>query len=267
MIKIVLPWLALMAMGKLAFATFESLLNRYDMKALLFSVLWLVVFWHIYTPIHELLHVAAAFMTGGSVTELALKPQYGGTLLQPIFPFITPESDYAGQLTGFEVPNDLAYAFVDFLPYVLSLPGALLLVMAAKKGNNALFALGVILGFVPVMSIPGDYYEAVSLVTTRLAHSFDPSLDPRVLVSDDVFKSVGTLSEAGLLTGTNLTLVIIGGLGAVYLALATLGIQWWLAEKVLGADVLKQYTQTQPIKPAQVPSEASARTVAEDSAP
>jgi hypothetical protein len=255
--KIWLPWLALLPMGKLAFATFESLLHRYDLKALFTSVIWLIVFWHIYTPIHELLHVAAAIMTGGSVSELALKPQYGGNLLQPIFPFIVPESDYAGQLTGFEVPNDFAYAFVDFLPYVLSIPGALLIVWAARRASTALFALGVILAFIPLMSIPGDYYEAVSLATTRIAHSFDPSLDPRLLVSDDVFKSIGDLSEAGLLTGANTGLIIVGILGAIYLALATLGLQWWLAEKVLGAEELKRYTQFEvPAAQKSEPSDA-----------
>lgn len=246
--KVLLPWLALLPMGKLAFATFDSLLRRYDMKALFMSVLWLLVFWHIYTPIHELLHVAAAFMTGGSVSELALKPQYGGTLLQPIFPFIVAESDYAGQLTGFEVPNDLAYAFVDFLPYVLSIPGALLLVLAAKRLSSWMFALGVILAFIPLMSIPGDYYEAVSLLTTRLAHSMDPSLDARILVSDDVFKSIGDLSEAGLLSTANLSLVLVGCLGAVYLALATLGLQWWLAEKVFGTEAMQHYSELQPVQ-------------------
>lgn len=244
---ILMPWLVLVPMGKLAFFSFESLLNRYDLKALFGSVLWLVLFWHLYTPIHELLHVAAALMTGGTVTELALKPQYGGTLLQPIFPFIVAESDYAGQLTGFTVPNDLAYAFVDFLPYVLSLPGAWLLIMARKKASTALFGLGVILAFIPLMSVPGDYYEAVSLATTRIAHSFDASLDPRLLVSDDVFKSIGDLSEAGLLNGTTLSLIILGGLGAVYLALATLGIQWLLAQKLFGSEALQGYTESQPI--------------------
>ena len=53
-------------------------------------LLGLVVFWHLYTPVHELLHVGACVLGGGTVSELALKPQYGGTLLAHIFPFITP---------------------------------------------------------------------------------------------------------------------------------------------------------------------------------
>ncbi len=239
MLKVIfMPWTILVDVGRHALTCFEALLDKGGMKSLILSMAGLILFWHIYTPIHELLHVAACVAGGGTVEELALKPQYGGTLLQHFFPFITPESDYAGQLTGFQTPNYLAYAFVDFAPYILSLFGVTLFEYCRRKQRAMLFGLAMVLAFVPFMSIPGDYYEAVSLVTTQIAEASNPGLASGALISDDLFKSVGELSKNGQLNGGLIFLVILGALAAIYLAMMTLAFQVLIARRVYGKAVL-----------------------------
>lgn len=249
------PWTILPSVARHGLWCFETLLDSGGMKSLILSMVGLIVFWHIYTPVHELLHVAACLVGGGTVEELALKPQYGGTILSHVFPFITPESDYAGQLTGFQTPNYLVYAMVDFAPYVLSLVGVVLFEYCRRKRRPMIFGLAVILAFIPFMSIPGDYYEAASLVTTQLAEAGNETLAPGVLISDDVFKSVGDLKKQELLTGPMIGLIALGVLAAIYMAMMTLGLQVVLARRVYGEDVLKtpepglEKTETPSLEP------------------
>ena len=75
------------------------------------------------------------------------------------------------------------------------------------------------------MSIPGDYYEAVSLVTTRIAEALNPGLPERALVSDDFFRSVKALGEAGNLNWNTGIWLVAGFMAAVYLAFVTLALQ------------------------------------------
>ncbi|CAM2009140.1 hypothetical protein APED_20970 [Acanthopleuribacter pedis] len=194
-----MPWLVLQPALKLTFNGFEQLIVRGGNPALFLIMVSLIVFWHIYTPIHELLHVGACLMGGGTVSALALKPQYGGTILAQIFPFVVAESDYAGQLTGFTTPNDLVYAWVDVAPYVLSLPGLALLTVAVERRRAWLFGPALVLALVPLMSFSGDFFELASLATTRMVPIVDPSLPARLLVSDDSFKLAGSLAEQKLL--------------------------------------------------------------------
>ena len=98
------------------------------------------------------------------------------------------------------------------------------------------FGLGIILAYVPFMSVPGDYYEAVSLMTTRIAEAMQPSLESRILVSDDVFRSIGDLSEAGLLNGVTGSLVALGIVLAIYLTLITLALQLLIARRFFGPE-------------------------------
>ncbi len=226
------PWTAVPPLVKQTLAALETLLDRGGARSLALVLLSVVVFWHIYVPVHELLHVAGCWISGGEVHELALKPQYGGVLLQRVFPFITAESDYAGQLTGFTTPNDFAYALVDFLPFTLSLFGAALIELCRRRRMAWLFGLAVILTFVPLTAIIGDYYEAVSLATTRLAEALIPGLPARALVSDDLFRSIGALSEAGHMSLTLGAILFLGAAMAVYLALMTLAAQLWIADRL-----------------------------------
>lgn len=236
---ILMPWTIFIPALRFMLGTFEKVLLEGGNKALVLTMVGLIVFWHIYTPIHELMHVGMCLLGGGTVTELALKPQYGGTILAHIFPFIVAESDYAGQLTGFTTPNYFVYALVDFAPYVLSLFGLTLMAYVRQHSKAFLFGLGMLLSLIPFMSIPGDYYEAVSLVTTQIAEAGNSNLEAGVLISDDVFRSIGELRELGLMTGGIAALIGLGILGAIYLTLVTLGAQVVIAQRIYGKDLLE----------------------------
>ena len=228
------PWTVLKRVAMHNLQCLETLLNEGGMKSLVVIFAGLIVFWHLYTPIHELLHVAACLLSGGTVEELALKPQYGGTLLAEVFPFVVPESDYAGQLTGFHTPNYWSYALVDFFPYGLSLFGVALAEWCRRRKRSLFFGLAAILTFVPLMSVPGDFYEAVSLVTTQIAEWRNPQLEPGFLVSDDMFRSIGSLGKAGKLDFFTGVLVFLGFAAAVWLSITTLAFQLLLAERWFG---------------------------------
>ena len=213
----------------LFFRTFEDILNETGYKGLFKIFLGLILFWHLYVPVHEMLHVAGCLLSGGEVETLTLKAQYGGLILQKVFPFVTAESEYAGRLTGFKTPNAWAYALVDFFPYTLSLFGITLIACCRRKKMAFFLGLGIILAFVSFISIPGDYYEAVSLFTTQVAKAINPSLQADVLVSDDVFRSIKRLWEAGNLNWIVGTLILLGFMVAVYLACLTLALQVWIS--------------------------------------
>lgn len=232
------PWRAVPVVLRLVLKTYETLLLKKGIPGFLLLVLALVIFWHIYVPFHELFHVFGCWLTGGEVEELALKPQYGGKLLQPLFPFIVADSDYAGQLTGFTTPNDLSYFVVDMFPYLLSLPGVALFVYAGKKLAPVIFSLAVVLGLTPIFSIPGDFYEAASLGVGRVASWFDDRLTPRTLLSDDIFSLIPELSEAGLLNAGTLFFFTVGVIGAVYLCLLCMVSQLHLAVKIFGLETI-----------------------------
>ena len=223
----------------LAFRTLEKLLDKGEFKALIYIMIGLIVAWHIYTPVHELLHVAGCLMVGGTVEELALKPQYGGTLLQHIFPFIVPESEYAGQLTGFTTPNKWGYAVVDFLPFALSLFGGLLMAWCYQKKNKALFGFALILAFVPIMSLPGDFFEAASLATSEWLFYLKPELGDRFLLSDDAFKLFGDLwTQDGFTLIVSLFFGITVLLAICFIALWVV-LQALLVQWVYGHDFLQ----------------------------
>ncbi|MCG6879239.1 MAG: hypothetical protein LJE96_08855 [Deltaproteobacteria bacterium] len=199
-------------------------------------LLGLILFWHIYVPFHELLHVVGCLLCGGEVESLNLKPQYGGLILHKLFPFVIPESDYAGQLTGFTTPNSWAYASVDLFPYSLSFFGITLIEYCRRKKMAFLLGLGIILTFVPFMSVPGDYYEAVSLATSKVGEAIHPSLPPVFLVSDDLFRFIEQLWEAGNLDWMVGILIFLGLMLAVYLAFLTFAFQVWISNLFFGHD-------------------------------
>ena len=212
----------------LAFQTFEQIVHASGVSGLFKVLLGLIVFWHLYVPLHEMLHVAGCFLVGGEVTSLSLKPQYGGVILNKFFSFVVPESEYAGRLSGFTTPGAWGYAVVDFFPYSISLFGVSLVMFCQKRTSAFLLGPALILTFVPFMSIPGDYYEAVSLVTTRVASALNPGLGVDVLVSDDVFRSIHQLWNSGKLDWTIGILIFFGIMLAVYLAFMTLALQVWV---------------------------------------
>lgn len=232
------PWRLVWDTGKSSFATMETILDKHATRGLIFMVISLIIFWHIYTPIHELLHAGAAFLTGGDVQELEIKAQYGGQILAEIFPFVTSGGEYAGRLSGFSVPNHWAYAVVDLAPYILSLFGFFVLDRSRRRADPWLFGVGIVLAFIPIMSIPGDYFELISLPLDSLAGMLDPNYQAGTLIADDWFKAVGEQWGAD---GSALikSFQIIGLIGAVWAAALTVTLSTYIACRQFKAELVK----------------------------
>ena len=163
-----------------------------------------VAAWFVYVPVHELLHAFGCLATGGEVTRLEIAPEYGGALLARVFPFVVSGSDYAGQLTGFDTHgNDATYLVTVLAPYALTvLAGVPALERVAQPGLRPalrpwLFGASIPVAFAPFISLAGDYYEAGSIVVTRIAHAIDGSLAPARWRSDDLFALAGKLGAGG----------------------------------------------------------------------
>ncbi len=180
--------------------------------------------WWIYVPIHELGHAFGCVWTGGEVTRLDIDPIYGATLLKRVFPFVSVGSAYAGQLTGFDTHgNDLTYLATDFAPFLLTILVGVPLLRAAPLQRTPLRAalcLGAALplAYAPFISVTGDYYEMGSILVSRMATLWNPSLPLSRWRSDDALKlgsqlfatSGGGLSDAvGILASLVLGIVLI----------------------------------------------------------
>ena len=165
-----------------------------NIKLLVLLLVFFISFW-VYVPIHELMHAFATILVGGEVKELAIDATYGGVFFAKIFPFVVSESDYAGQLTDFTTRNKFAYFIVDMFPYLLSLPGVLLIRLAAKYKRLWLFSIGFLLMLVPMTQIFGDFYEVASLGMGEIMSLLNPSLNPDLIVSDDMFKLISSTNE------------------------------------------------------------------------
>lgn len=204
------------------------------MRTLVLATVFLVIFWFLYVPIHELMHAAGCVLAGGTVTELQIAPQYGGTLLARWFPFVVSGGDYAGRLSGFDWhDSDLIYLATDFAPYLLTvLIGVPLMRSCARRAGAIRFGLAVVVGLAPFYSLPGDYFEMGSIITTRAASILLHGGEVASLAglrSDDVFKLIADvfghpekleLAE-GTSTITALAIVSVSFLVGVVLALGT----------------------------------------------
>ena len=225
------PWRVLPAAWSRLMQSLESVLHPGRWRDLGAVLAILVLIWHLYVPVHELMHVWACRVAGGTVAQLALKPRYGGRFLHRIFPFVTPESRHAGQLSRFTVPHDWAYAAVDTAPYLPSLFGLALLEAARRRRSRTAFAAGAILATAPLAAIPGDFHETAALATSRLAQAWRPELPARALVSDDFPELVRQLHASGNGDAGTVLLVALGLAGAVLIALELLVVQEWIARR------------------------------------
>ena len=192
----------------------------------------LVVTWFIYVPIHELLHAAGCILAGGSVTRLEIAPEYGGTLLAKVFPVVVSGSNYAGQLTGFDTRgSDLVYLATVLMPFVLTVAiGVPLLKFAGHSGgaerraNPWLIGASVIVAYAPFVSLIGDYYEAGSIIVSRLAQWAGIGAPIDRWRSDDLPLLISRLHAAG--SGADVSAIDWVGVGtsallAIVLALLT----------------------------------------------
>lgn len=192
-----------------------------------------VIAWFVYVPIHELLHVAGCLLTGGTVTRLEVAPQYGGTLLRHVFPFVVSGGDYAGRLSGFDTHgSDWCYMWTVFLPFVLTiLFGIPLLKLAAYRVNPWIVGPGLVMAMAPFYSLPGDYFEMGSVLVTRIIGSLSGSSEPAfaALRSDDVVKLIATIvtnpAELQVRGAVQFlaaaVVIVISGIMALFLSLVT----------------------------------------------
>lgn len=167
-------------------------------RGLVLVMAGLLIGWWVYVPLHELLHAFACLASGGQVTRLEIQPIYGGNILARIFPFVVPNSEYAGRLSGFETGgNDLIYLATDLGPFLLTVfPGVWAFRAAGGSGRGLLFGLAMPFGLAPFISLSGDAYEIGSILATQLGPWSTPSL-VHLLRGDDLFVKISEIHAAG----------------------------------------------------------------------
>lgn len=207
-------------------ATAASVGAGHPARVLAATMLGFTVTWFAYVPVHELLHALGCWASGGSVTRLEVDPWYGGAWLAKIFPFVVAGGEYAGRLVGFDTHgSDWVYLATDATPFGISvLVGVPLLRACARRPRPLLFGTAAVLSFASFCSIPGDYYEMASILTTRAASwlAGGTGLALESFRSDDVLRLVEVLLFAPAELG-------IGGAGAMAAALVLIGCSLVLA--------------------------------------
>ena len=183
--------------------------------------------WFAYVPIHELFHAWGCLLAGGEVTRLEIAPQYGGDLLARIFPFVVSGSAYAGQLTGFDThANDAIYLATVLAPFTLTvIAGVPMIKLSARPlvrpaWRPWLLGASVPVAYAPFVSLFGDYFETGSILVSRAVHWVAPGLPLQRWRSDDVFKLIRELSDAGA-TASDWLVVAISLAAGICVALLT----------------------------------------------
>ncbi len=184
----------------------------------------------LYVPVHELLHALGCVASGGTVTSLEIQPIYGGAILAEVFDFVVADSEYAGRLSGFDTHgSDVVYLVTVALPYLLTvLIGVPALRLCTLRPRPFLFGTATLLSFAPFYSVPGDYYEMGSILTTRTASWLLPATGDELAYegvrSDDVFALIGDVTtkpaELGLVSENEVAVAL--GLIALSLVVAVL---------------------------------------------
>lgn len=182
--------------------------------------------WWVYVPLHEFLHAIGCLATGGEVWELEIDGTYGGAFYAALFDWVTPESDYAGRLSGFDTGgSDLVYLATDLAPYLLTLfPGVWLWFQAAKWRRPLLWGGMVPVALAPFVSLTGDAYEIGSILATQVpAWSSAGARD--LIRGDDLFLVASQLPSSTWWFPT----VVAAVLGAVW------SWSWYLLSRRLAA--------------------------------
>jgi hypothetical protein len=186
----------------------------------------LLATWFIYVPIHELLHVVGCVVPGGTVTELQIDAKYGGAILANVFDFVTPASQYAGRLTGFDTQgSDWIYLATVFGPFILTIIfGVPLMRICTRRKHPILFGSAVVIGLAPFYQIANDYFEMGSITVTRVATllgagsggiAFEP------LRSDDVFRTIEEVFNKAPALGLDSPLRLAAGVGIMLASFLT----------------------------------------------
>jgi len=174
---------------------------RQGLWALPVLMLGLAMSWWLYVPLHELFHAWGCLAAGGSVSRLEIDENYGAAWLAGWFPYVTPGSDYAGRLSGFDTGgSDAIYLSTVFFPYLLTvLIGVPALNAAAKSARAAplLFGAAVPWALTPFLSLTGDYYEIGSILVSGWLAPWLPDApgrwrgDDLLLLSNTLFGPTG----------------------------------------------------------------------------
>jgi len=201
--------------------------------------LGLALGWWLYVPLHELAHAFGCLAAGGEVSRLELAPEYGATLLARWLPFVAVGSDYAGQLTGFDTRgSDAIYLATVLAPYLLTLfPGVPALLVSAGHGGlcgSCAFGASLPWALASLSSLPGDYYEAGSILASRAA-TWAGSALPAHWRADDLFLLLGELAARDALDRGTALGIAAGALIGAGLALLTLWPATWAWGRVLRA--------------------------------
>jgi hypothetical protein len=204
----------------------ERILDR-GPRGLLVAGAGLVAGWWLYVPMHELLHAAACWASGGEVTRLEIAPEYGGRILAGWFSWVVSGSEYAGRLSGFDTRgSDWRYLATDLGPFVLTLfPGVWALRQAARRRLALAWGASLPFAMAPFLSLTGDAYEIASIVTTRLL-LFAPTAAARELLRGDDLAKVAARIPVQLMPGFAM---------AVFLGLAWCFGWYWIAHRAAGA--------------------------------
>jgi hypothetical protein len=227
--------------------------------ALAISLLSMTATWFVYVPIHELLHVAGCLWTGGAVSELELRPEYGGALLAAVFDFVVVGGEYSGRLSGFDTHgSDLIYLATDFAPYLLSVfIGVPLLQLCRRRARPILFGPAIVVGLAPFYNFIGDYYEMGSIVVTRVLTWLTGGAPTPIfesLRSDDVAGLIGRMASApgelglgssGALAVGSLV-VTLALLASVALAFLSYGLGAAFSDAVLGVQAQQEPADASP---------------------
>ena len=213
---------------------FEDLLQGTNPVLNLAGILaGLLLSWWIYVPVHELLHAGGCWLGGGHVWRLEIEKIYGGGVLAFLFPFVCGSSEYGGRLAGFDTGgSDWVYALTVGLPFVLVLPGMVLMRRAILSRRKVLFGAALPLALSPLLSLTGDCLELASLLIYQVWPG--PGGANRPLISDDLFRLIREQrGPAGLLNGASgWTFVLTSQLLGLLLALLTVGIGNRAAERI-----------------------------------
>lgn len=191
-----------------------------------------ITVWWVYVPVHELFHAFGCIIGGGEVSRLELSEMYGAEGLKKIFPFISPGSEYAGRLSGFDTHgNDLTYLLTVFFPYLLTICiGIPMIRTVSVRGSSSSFYNCVLFGsslsvaYAPFISITGDYYEMGSIVITRVAILGYSDFDIERWRSDDLVK---LMDELLISADTIKTADMAGILLSCILGIAMIFVTYW----------------------------------------
>lgn len=221
-------------------AGMDRAIARHGLWALPVLMFGVVVSWWLYVPLHELFHAWGCLAAGGSVSRLEIDESYGAAWLAGWFPYITPGSDYAGRLSGFDTGgSDVVYLCTVFFPYLLTiLIGVPALNAAAKSAHGTPLLVGAAVPWAlsPFLSLTGDYYEMGSILVSRWLAPWLPEASGRWR-GDDVFLLFETLFGP---TGDG-NWADVAGIGAALVLGAVLALLTYL---------LGKWPQARRLKPA-----------------